>query len=1397
MNMSYSVLGARILTQITAAAIDFAGRVIFWNEGAERLYGCTAAEISGQPLSSCFRAEFPNGQSEEEVLRFARLTGKWSGDCVHIFPDGRRIPVEVEVALLRDDADREIGFSIVILDVTNRKNREIERLAETNSARNEAKQQWEQLRGDGNVLERFLENLPVSAYAKDEKGRYLFNNRALSEALPFATEVVGKNDEQLFGLETARNFRANDVAVLTSNRPLQTVETLYVDGQKRSFISVKFPMTDGKGKRFVGGVSIDITESVRDREKLRCQSALLDLSSNAILMIDLDGKITYWNQGAERLYGYTASEVLGRDSYEVLKGDFSTPYEAIWDQYMREGYWEGEISVRTKQGIPITLLSQWTLLRDADGKPIAGMGISTDVTETKLAFEELRRAEAEAAARASELSAILDAMPAAAFITHDPDCRSMTSSRFAYELLRLPYGANSSKSAPIEEQPTFKAIRDGKEIPTDQLPMQLAARTGRPVNNAELTIAFEDGTTRDFFGHAVPLLDDYGQARGAVGAFIDATQRNNAERENRKNEAVLRSVLDATSDFIFMKDLDGRYLTFNRSIAETLEMPPEDIVGKTDYELFPQDVADCFKREDAETIAKGSPCVYENEVLLQGRRLCLQTVKSLCRDANGEVIGVVGISRDITGRKALETALQKRERELTEAHRIAKLGTWNSSLKSGEVKWSDEVFRAFGQDPELGQPSHAEILKMYTPESRTRLQAAHHLARTNGTPFEVDLEIRLPDGSTRWIVGRGEVDEWQDGQVVSLRGTIEDISERKQAEEELRLSKERFELVLKDSPVVVFHQDLQLRYTWIYNPALGYKASEVLGKRDIDIFERVDDGLATEAIKAQVIRSGLSQRREVVIHWRGVDRHYDLLVDPLRDSHGQIVGVICAAIDITERQQTEAALRTSESQFRKLFDSGLIGIGFPNIFGGFSGANDELLRITGYSRQDLEEGRLRWDLMTPPEYRELDALHIAEAAERGSCTPYEKEYIRKDGTRVPIICGYALLDGSNDTYIGFVQDLSERRQAETALREREQRFRILAESLPHLVWIRNADGQYLYGNQRFKDYLGLTDETVRTVGYELIHPDDRARTAANWKHSMETGEDYTNEYRLLRQDGEYRYFLGRAVPVRDEAGRILQWIGSSTDVHDQKVAEDTLRRTEKLNTAARFAASMAHEINNPLNGVVNSLYLALQDDSLTVETRELLSTADHELQRTIHAVRQALRFHRQSTAPSSLDLTEIMEAVLMLYKPRLKQPAIVLETEYRTHQRLHGFIDEVRQVFGNLIGNSLESMKKGGKLKVRIAQGRSRVKKEARGIRITVADTGTGIPSEIRTKVFEPFVSSKGSLGNGLGLWVTQDIVRKHHGTIAFRSSSNPRRHGTVFSIFLPLTDQDHPSPNS
>jgi len=343
--------------------------------------------------------------------------------------------------------------------------------------------------------------------------------------------------------------------------------------------------------------------------------------------------------------------------------------------------------------------------------------------------------------------------------------------------------------------------------------------------------------------------------------------------------------------------------------------------------------------------------------------------------------------------------------------------------------------------------------------------------------------------------------------------------------------------------------------------------------------------------------------------------------------------------------------------------------------------------------------------------------------------------------------------------------------------------------------MRDATGQYIYCNQRLLDYVGRPAEWLQDQAWEAVHPEDIHTTLQRWKLSIETGVPYENEYRLRRHDGLYRWFLARGVPIRNEAGHIQRWLGSSTDIQDQKLAEDALRRTEKLTTAGRLAASMAHEINNPLNAVVNTLFLALEDQELSQSTRSLLESADRELARVGQFVTQTLRFHKQSTAPSDTDLGEIIDSVLAMYALRFRSSAIRIEKQYRTQEKLRCFSSEVRQVFANLIGNALDATGEEGLIHVRIRTARTWTQPGIRGIRVLVADTGVGIPRELLSQLFQPFVSTKESTGVGLGLWVSQGIVHKHNGHIRIRTSTNRTHRGTIFSVFFPFTTTADPIP--
>lgn len=442
--------------------------------------------------------------------------------------------------------------------------------------------------------------------------------------------------------------------------------------------------------------------------------------------------------------------------------------------------------------------------------------------------------------------------------------------------------------------------------------------------------------------------------------------------------------------------------------------------------------------------------------------------------------------------------------------------------------------------------------------------------------------------------------------------------------------------------------------------SLGLTPDQVVGKTDYELFTA--DTAARWAVEDRQVlqqKSSITVNDSILIDGHEVFLH--TVKAPWLSASGETIGIVAVTRDVTESKKAERALRTVESRFQKLFASDLMGIHIPDRFGAIIEANDEFLRITGYTRADLEAGQVRWDTMTPAEYGSLDQAHIAEAAVRGSCTPYEKEYVRKDGTRVPILCGYTLLEGSSDQYIAFIQDL-------TALRK----------------------------------------------------------------------------------------------------------------------SEEALRQAEKLATASRFAASMAHEINNPLAAVTNLIYLALSNDNVDSQTREFLASADRELARVSRVVTQTLRFHKQLTAPVLADLAEIMESVFSLFAPRLLHEDVAVLPEYESGLKLLCFNNDLRHGFANLVGNALDATGPGGRIRVRIREGSHRSEVPKPGIVVTIADTGHGIPAEMRKHLFEPFITTKDDTGTGLGLWATQSIVRKHSGSISVRTSTQPDRHGTVFRLFFP-----------
>ena len=470
---------------------------------------------------------------------------------------------------------------------------------------------------------------------------------------------------------------------------------------------------------------------------------------------------------------------------------------------------------------------------------------------------------------------------------------------------------------------------------------------------------------------------------------------------------------------------------------------------------------------------------------------------------------------------------------------------------------------------------------------------------------------------------------------------------------------------------------------------------------------------------------------------------------------------------------------------------------------------------------------------------------------------------------------------------------------------REAHFRVLAEAIPHMVWAVTPKGTPEYFNQRWLDYVGAPAHSSQPW-LERAHPEDITTANLAWRASLASGKPFAFELRLRDATDSHRWHLARALPLRDEHGAIVRWLGTFTDIDDQKRAEEALvrlaaivetsedaifskdsdgyirswnrgaekmygysaaeivgrhvsvlsppdrvheidailsslrrgqpidhmetvrvrkdgkpvevslsispirnhagaitgastiarditernrasealRKTEKLAATGRLAGTIAHEINNPLDALTHLMYLLERHPSLDGQAREFARIATEEVNRIGRIAKQTLGFYREAVAPVNVNIGELIESVVELYQSAAQNKNVRLVAESETSATVPAFPGEMRQVFSNLIVNAVDAVPRAGTVKIRVKHGRD-WKTGALGIRVLVSDDGPGIPANLRSRIFQPFFTTKGEKGTGVGLWVSEGILHKQGGSIRLKSSTGSD-HGTTFAVFVP-----------
>jgi PAS domain S-box-containing protein len=532
----------------------------------------------------------------------------------------------------------------------------------------------------------------------------------------------------------------------------------------------------------------------------------------------------------------------------------------------------------------------------------------------------------------------------------------------------------------------------------------------------------------------------------------------------------------------------------------------------------------------------------------------------------------------------------------------------------------------------------------------------------------------------------------------------------------------------------------------------------------------------------------------------GAYRWVEGRVEPLRNQDGAILQWYGVTIDIDDQMRLYSDVQEREAKIRRLVDSDIIGIVIWDLDGRLIDANDAFLRMVQYDRADLQAG-LRWLDMTPPE---LQGEHVRnelnELRETGKLQAREKEYLRKDGSRVPVLVGAARFEGQSAQGVAYVLDLTERKRAESTLHDRERELAQLVDMLPVYIRRLSPKGEPIFFNKRLSDFIGVDLADIGTAGTSrlrpavenFVHPDDAAKVVAALGQAVATGESYTMRYRMRGADGVYRWLETRAEPVRNQDGTIAQWYSMSIDIEDQvraMQADEALRRASselaKATQAAslsELSASIAHEVNQPLAAIVANSHACqrwltaappnLERAQMTVERIIRDANAAADVVSRIRAL-----FKQSVETRTSTVLGSVIEEARKLIAEEAARRRVRVDLEVESELPLIALDRiQIQQVLVNLMRNGIEATDAA-------ADERSlglRARRLGDSVQVEISDHGPGI--EFPDRIFEPFFTTK-EHGMGMGLAICRSIVESHGGRL-WVEANQPR--GATFIFTLP-----------
>ena len=927
---------------------------------------------------------------------------------------------------------------------------------------------------------------------------------------------------------------------------------------------------------------------------------------------------------------------------------------------------------------------------------------------------------------------------------------------------------------------------------------------------SDLTLAWSGGLT--LFGFLVAVGKGLVFVLLSAGLVFALCLRE--YRNSTRIMGLLRAVVDGTTDAVFVKDKEGRYKLVNESAAKCIGLPVAEILGRDDRVFFSVADAECLIANDRAVMSSGKVITQDETLTAGGVTRTYHATKAPCFDPKGNINGLIGISRDITDRVLVESALRETEARLREAQRIAKLGSWSWSPQSDQVWWSDAEFELFGLAPEAVSPSFELFLSLLHPDDRQFAKARVEAMHAGSKEFADEMRIIRSDGTLMWILSQGRITRDSDGKLVRVEGIDQDITERKLAEAEMKSSEERYRHLFESNPHPMWVYDVEsLRFLNVNDAAVqayGYSRHEFLTMTILEIRS------ANEVAKLEAdIADGMRGLRRYTNrkHRRkdGTELDVEISGHDLRDKQGRSRLVL--ALDITERKLAEDAREIAIQRLSK-FASQLPGAIFlyrlnPDNSSCVPYASERIEAILG-----LRHERFSSDEIDPFSYvyaDDCDAVKESISKSAMELTPFSGEFrvVDDSGATRWISCDAVPereLDGST-LWHGYMKEVTESHEAAIELEEAKVQLEE-AQALARIgSWSYDEQTNVHHWSKQMYRIFSLEDSDAKTHYnrmLESIHPEDAMKLEEAVKTASGDGTPYSLVVRMQKADADVRYVRCEGRSRRDSRGKIVGLYGTSADVTAEVEREQALKAARNQADAANrakseFLANMSHEIRTPLTAILGFAEVMREDEKFAAPKHWLhdldtIAGAGKHLLTIINDILDLSKIEADKTTLELIEtpLIEIISEVVRLLSSNASGKGVLLCAKLLTPvpNRIQSDPTRLRQILMNLVGNAVKFTEAGT---VEVNASVTEVDGH-KFLTINIEDTGRGINTDQSQSLFQAFEQSDNTVsrkfgGTGLGLTISRRLAILLGGDVTLVRTELGK--GSCFRLQIPLIIAD------